>query len=353
MEQTFVPEISTAVPSSGAWTCKCVDRENTATSVYYWCLGSPGRHASSSCSFEMAATYPIAVRSLADMFPDLPQIPTLANHRINEGKAVGDPLNENAAYSAERTVQELEPLRRVTPALPHAHVEGAKNRAHTLRTIHATRAVGAGDIPAVLDEIRRTVDDNRLMLQQTQAVVQQTQAAVQQIQAAMQQHQVMLQMNQAMIANIRLAKQNNMVPRDRDNCTPLQKTTSGHGRSLAIQVSWPEYVNQIPPIAAIQVAEVGTCPPFWNPVTDGYTMRNISQLIIFYNDDFGIQPADNVELAANCKLVVIPLSLTVIFLVCLCGIKNLWCHVTDKTDPDDILGTASHKPTPVTPSGIN
>ncbi|KAG2335911.1 hypothetical protein BDR05DRAFT_1063745, partial [Suillus weaverae] len=34
------------------------------------------------------------------MFPDLPQIPTLANHRINEGKAVGDPLDENAAYSA-------------------------------------------------------------------------------------------------------------------------------------------------------------------------------------------------------------------------------------------------------------
>ncbi|KAG2354802.1 hypothetical protein BDR07DRAFT_1428396 [Suillus spraguei] len=229
----------------------------------------------------MTATYLVAVPSLADTFPELSQIPTLANHKINEGKAVGDPLDENAAYSAERTVHELESLRRIVPELTHAHLEGAKNRAHILRAIHATRAIGVGDILVALDEIRRTVDDNRVMLQQIQVTVQQ--------------QQVILQRNQAMIANIRLTKRNDMVPRDGEEFTPLQKITSGHGRDLAIQASRQEQLHLIPPVTAIQVAEVGTCPPFWNPVTDGYTTKDIFQLIIFYNDDFGIQPTDNMD----------------------------------------------------------
>jgi len=102
-----------------------------------------------------AITYPISVRSLADMFPDLRQIPTLASHRINEGKAAGDAFDTNAACDAEKTVRELEPLRRklhscmlflcvtnicwinsgIIPELSHAHIEGAKNRAHVLRSI--------------------------------------------------------------------------------------------------------------------------------------------------------------------------------------------------------------------------
>jgi hypothetical protein len=59
-----------------------------------------------------AITYPIAVRSLADMFPDLSQISALESHRINEGKTAGDPFDMNAAYDAEQTVKELEPLTR-------------------------------------------------------------------------------------------------------------------------------------------------------------------------------------------------------------------------------------------------
>ncbi|KAG1877708.1 hypothetical protein DFJ58DRAFT_835439 [Suillus subalutaceus] len=205
----------------------------------------------------MALTYPIAVRPLADTFPELAQIPTLVNHRINEG-------DENAAHSAEMTVHELETLR---PA-----VAGILDAAGT---------VGGDNILANLDEIRRTGNDNRATLQQIQESIQQQHAT--------------LQRNEAMIANIRLANQNNMVPHDRDNYTPLQKTTIGHGHGLAMQASRPDNVNLIPPIAAIQVAEVGTCPAFWNPVADGYTMRTISQLIIFYNNDFGIQPADNMD----------------------------------------------------------
>jgi hypothetical protein len=59
-----------------------------------------------------AITYPLPVRSLADMFPDLLHISALASHRINEGKDIGDPFDINAAYDAEKTVQELEPLSR-------------------------------------------------------------------------------------------------------------------------------------------------------------------------------------------------------------------------------------------------
>ncbi|KAG1729853.1 uncharacterized protein EDB91DRAFT_1252891 [Suillus paluster] len=32
------------------------------------------------------------------------------------------------------------------------------------------------------------------------------------------------------------------------------------------------------------------------------------------------------------------------------GTEDLWCHVMDKVDPDDILGNALYKPTPVIPS---
>jgi hypothetical protein len=106
-----------------------------------------------------AITYPIAVRSLADMFPDLSQISALESHRINEGKTAGDPFDMNAAYDAEQTVKELEPLTRklndsslllfvfwlvyipglagVVPELSHEHIEAAKNRAHVLRAIRS------------------------------------------------------------------------------------------------------------------------------------------------------------------------------------------------------------------------
>lgn len=83
----------------------------------------------------MAATYPIAVPSLADMFPELPQIPVVTNCRIDESKAAGDPIDEDAAHSAEQTVHVLQALRRTVPELTDAHIEGAKNRAHVLRAI--------------------------------------------------------------------------------------------------------------------------------------------------------------------------------------------------------------------------
>ncbi|KAG2061552.1 hypothetical protein BDR06DRAFT_1001841 [Suillus hirtellus] len=139
----------------------------------------------------MAATYPIAVPSLADMFPELPQIPVVTNCRIDESKAAGDPIDEDAARSAEQTVHVLQALRRAVPELTDAHIEGAKNRAHVLRAIHASRGVGPGDILATLNDIRRNMDDmqrnvadNRTTLEQIQAIVQE---------------------NQAMLANIRLA----------------------------------------------------------------------------------------------------------------------------------------------------
>jgi hypothetical protein len=59
-----------------------------------------------------AITYPLAIRSLADMFPDLLHISALASHRLHEAKDIGDPFDINAAYDAEKTVQELEPLSR-------------------------------------------------------------------------------------------------------------------------------------------------------------------------------------------------------------------------------------------------
>lgn len=222
-----------------------------------------------------AITYPLAVRSLADMFPDLLHISALASHRINEGKDIGDPFDINAAYDAEKTVQELEPLSRIIPAVSHVHVEAAKNRAHALRAIHATATVGAVDVLARLDEIQRTQNT-------TQAIINENRA--------------MLQETRAMVMNVRLGSQNAKVPQERNHYKPLQKTSSGHGRELALQVSRPENINHLPPPATIQPAALGTVPPFFDRNTDTYTLGTINSLIIFYNDDFDIEKEDNLEI---------------------------------------------------------
>ncbi|KAG2355294.1 hypothetical protein BDR07DRAFT_1426659 [Suillus spraguei] len=190
-----------------------------------------------------AITYPLAVRSLADMFPDLLHISALASHRINEGKDIGETFDINAAYDAEKTVQELEPLSCIIPAVSHMHIEAAKNRVHVLRAIRA-----------------------------------------------------MLQETRAMVMNVRLASQNAKVPQERNHYKPLQKTSSGHGLELALQVSRPENINHLPPPATIQPAALGTVPPFFDRNTDMYTLGTINSLIIFYNDDFDIEKEDNLEI---------------------------------------------------------
>jgi len=163
----------------------------------------------------------------------------------------------------------------VVPELSHEHIEAAKNRAHVLRAIHATTALGAGGILARLDEIqnsqaatRAIVDENRAMLQETRA----------------------------MVMNIRLAAQNAKVPQERDHYKPLQKTRSGHGRELALQVARPESIAHLPPTATIQVAAMGAVPPSFERNTDTYTLGTINSLIIFYNDDFDIEREDNLEI---------------------------------------------------------
>ncbi|KIM74105.1 hypothetical protein PILCRDRAFT_92734 [Piloderma croceum F 1598] len=193
-----------------------------------------------------AITYPISVRSLADMFPGLSQISALDSHKINESKAV--------AYDAEATVKELEPLIRLIHELSHEHIEAAKNHAHVLR------AILGGDILARLDEIqniqnetRAIVDDNRVMLQETRA----------------------------MMMNIRLAAQNAKVPQERDHYKPLQKTL---GRkqlftSPRLPLSRPLYWALF--------------PPSFDRNTDTYTLGTINSLVIFYNDDFDIEREDN------------------------------------------------------------
>ncbi|KAG2093735.1 uncharacterized protein F5147DRAFT_779253 [Suillus discolor] len=241
-----------------------------------------------------AITYPLTVRSLAHMFPDLLHISALASHNINEGKDIGDPFDINAAYDAEKTVQELEPLSLraqcfayqsnsgIIPAVSHVHIEAAKNRAHVLRAIHANATVGAVDVLARLDEIQRTQNTTRAITNENQVMLQETRA--------------MLQETRAMVMNVRLASQNAKVPQERNHYKPLQKTRSGHGRELAFQVSRPENINHLPLPATIQPAALGTVPPFFDRNTDTYTLGTINSLIIFYNDDFDIEKEDNLEI---------------------------------------------------------
>ena len=46
-------------------------------------------------------------------------------------------------------------------------------------------------------------------------------------------------------------------------------------------------------------AAIGDLPHSWNPKVEEYELVDILQLIIFYKDDFGINPGDSVDVGRD------------------------------------------------------
>ncbi|TDL22525.1 hypothetical protein BD410DRAFT_839606 [Rickenella mellea] len=91
----------------------------------------------------------------------------------------------------------------------------------------------------------------------------------------------------AATGNFRIISRNSriLVP---NPLAPLQKSTPGDGRNLA-QPLLTAGVH-LPPAAA--AANVGAFPPAFNGDPTSYTHQEIINLIVFYNDAFGIVVGD-------------------------------------------------------------
>jgi hypothetical protein len=69
----------------------------------------------------------------------------------------------------------------------------------------------------------------------------------------------------------------------------------GHGLDLARRIygGYAPLTSQLVPPQELPV--VGTTPPQWDSFVSGYTDVDILNLIIFYNEDFGIEPGDDLS----------------------------------------------------------
>ncbi|KAF8062557.1 hypothetical protein FPV67DRAFT_1673028 [Lyophyllum atratum] len=73
-----------------------------------------------------------------------------------------------------------------------------------------------------------------------------------------------------------------------ERCEPLQKTIPGDGVARALAATRRRGLAAPP-----QPAAIGDVPAAFNPRIADYTRDDIVNLIVFYNDDFGILPDDS------------------------------------------------------------
>ncbi|KAF8884370.1 hypothetical protein BD779DRAFT_1801736 [Infundibulicybe gibba] len=87
---------------------------------------------------------------------------------------------------------------------------------------------------------------------------------------------------------------------ERGDLRPLQKIVHGHGLALA-QVAAQGLNSAVQQgIAAPPSAPaIGTTPPNFKPDTISYEHTDILEMIVFYNEDFGIVPNDDIWTRIN------------------------------------------------------
>ncbi|KAG6827734.1 hypothetical protein H0H92_010612 [Tricholoma furcatifolium] len=79
-----------------------------------------------------------------------------------------------------------------------------------------------------------------------------------------------------------------------DSCMPLKKTIPGQDRDLARAV---DRISREPGRGRLRVPAqapaVGALPQNFNENIGEYSMRDIAKMVLFYNDNFGIEAGDN------------------------------------------------------------
>ncbi|KIJ25694.1 hypothetical protein M422DRAFT_38527 [Sphaerobolus stellatus SS14] len=234
------------------------------------------------------ATYPCDVKSIAEQFPDVianPLTPIHLHDGLKASKAKGEPIDIDAVRQAEATAKDLETARFLNGL---QITETAKNRAITLRCIHANIAFGSdlGSNGVALEQLQQT-------LQQALAPMKQDLAAVKVDVHGIKEQ---LMVTEANVANTKILAHNRT--KVSGNLALLQKWIPGKGTTLAMNLlpgntRGPQ--NALTQMAnAMPEPQVGTVPVIDHSITD-LSMDEINKLIVFYNVDFGIKKPDDLE----------------------------------------------------------
>ncbi|KAG5635666.1 hypothetical protein H0H81_010485 [Sphagnurus paluster] len=194
-----------------------------------------------------APTYPFAIPSLSQTVPALPVF-----HNLDTNVAInaGDPIDPaQTPYAPENPVVTLD------------MVERAELRLLAIRQAHAGVAYGPGimdGIAAIQRDINTIKDD--------------------------------LKLNNALALNHAVIGRNQL---NQPIVEPLRKTTPGHkfNHPITITTGADRQGLQQPP----QPAAIGDVPVNFKQDLSTYNRKDIAEMILFYNIDFGIILNDNVS----------------------------------------------------------
>ncbi|KIJ47337.1 hypothetical protein M422DRAFT_778233 [Sphaerobolus stellatus SS14] len=247
------------------------------------------------------ATYPRDVKSIAEQFPGVivnPLTPIHLHDGLKASKAKGEPIDIDAVRQAEATAKDLETAVLAVPdfiANGLQIIETAKNRAITLRFIHANIAFGndLGSNGVTLEQLQQTLQQALVPMKQDIAAVKKDIAAVK---ADVHGIKEQLMVTEANVANTKILAHNRT--KVSGKLALLQKWIPGKGTTLAMNLlpgntRGPQ--NALTQMAnAMPEPQVGTVPVIEHSITD-LSMDEINKLIVFYNVDFGIKKPDDLE----------------------------------------------------------
>jgi len=233
-------------------------------------------------------TYLHDIPSIHATNPTIPAI--LGNMDMNRGIQAGLPVDPQNLVNAKSVAKALPFIHQsgVDNRVTAAVVESAKLRANAVEAAHAMAMYTPIDLAQTLVNLTNEV----------RAGFAQVRAEVTQVRAELRAE--VAQVNQRLDVITAISQNNRILSRNLQNPTlqrvsPLQKTVPGDGVALATAIygNVPNLQHLLVPPAA--APNVGSTPPNFINNVAAYQRADIINLIVFYNDDFGIVVGDPVS----------------------------------------------------------
>jgi len=206
-----------------------------------------------------AQNYMHDIRSIRDVHQNLPAV--LGNLDLDLRIQAHTPINRVLLTQAQGVAKALKGIKEIgnEPLVTDAVVQSAdlEMRAHTIEAAHGSAEFSPVNLVHILQHMSNRLD-----------------------------------VISAITHNTRIVSRNAQ-RRAPHPYLPLQKSIAGDGLVLAQAVA-PNVATRNALVAPVQIPLLGDIPPNFNPNLPSYTHDDILQLIIFYNDDFGIVQADRI-----------------------------------------------------------
>ncbi|KAJ3496134.1 hypothetical protein NLJ89_g10528 [Agrocybe chaxingu] len=130
-------------------------------------------------------------------------------------------------------------------------------------------------------------------------------------------------------------------------CEPLRKTVPGHNIDRVLALT-PQPADRHGLVAPPQPERIGSVPPIWNENICGYSTKDVAELMLFYNEYFGIVEADdegaNAQTLCDFSEVFVIVSLTLFLPICL----EQFARDNGFLLPDKTIPCSTVKPAPST-----